>query len=84
MTSCSYLFDAGIVLEVKRGKNTGMIYQKSTSANFGPENVFIEFDKPFMQSSNFFYMADAGEGVVPYQEKKLKITVYGSNKAGVK
>lgn len=29
-------------------------------------------------------MADAGEGVVPYQEKKLKITVYGADKGGTK
>ena len=48
MTSCQILFEGGITLEIKRGKNNGKINQRDTSANFGPENLFIEFEKPFL------------------------------------
>jgi len=84
MDSCQMDFENGVVLQCKRGKNSKQISQKDSDSNLSPENLSVEFGEPFLQSSNFFYIVEHADDQAPYQEKKMKITMVGTDGSGRK
>ena len=84
MQSCNVHFSNGVELHVKRGKSFKIIPQSKNCPNLSNENLSLTFADVFCQSSVFFFILDSEGTGGAYEEKRIKMSVVGSEGNGRK